>query len=81
LALDISSHAYGVQEAAVFKDPVHEVFPGTVTATDGGLVPPETPGHGVDFDETAARRHPVPEPLAHDRWALLRNTDGSVQRP
>jgi len=81
LALDISSHAFGVQEAAVFKPPVHEVFPGTVTATGGGLVPHETPGHGVDFDEVAARRHPVPEPLAHDRWALLRNTDGSVQRP
>lgn len=81
LAMDISSHAFGVQEAAVFKPPVHEVFPGTVTATAGGLVPHETPGHGVDFDETAARRHPVPEPLAHDRWALLRNTDGSVQRP
>ncbi|MFJ4410776.1 enolase C-terminal domain-like protein [Streptomyces sp. NPDC088910] len=81
LAMDISSHAFGVQEAAVFKPPVHEVFPGTVTATAGGLVPHDTPGHGVDFDEAAARRHPVPEPLAHDRWALLRNTDGSVQRP
>ncbi|MEU6853767.1 enolase C-terminal domain-like protein [Actinacidiphila alni] len=81
LAMDISSHAFGVQEAAVFRPAVHEVFPGTVTATDGGLVPHETPGHGVDFDEAAARRHPVPEPLAHDRWALLRNTDGSVQRP
>ncbi|MFF7155215.1 enolase C-terminal domain-like protein [Streptomyces sp. NPDC008139] len=81
LAMDISSHAFGVQEAAVFRPPVHEVFPGTVTATAGGLVPHDTPGHGVDFDEAAARRHPVPEPLAHDRWALLRNTDGSVQRP
>jgi mannonate dehydratase len=81
LALDVSSHAFGVQEAAVFKDPVHEVYPGTVTAVDGALVPPAVPGHGVDFDEAAARRHPVPEPLAHDRWALLRNTDGSVQRP
>ncbi|MYV53898.1 enolase C-terminal domain-like protein [Streptomyces sp. SID3212] len=81
LALDISSHAFGVQEAAVFKPPVHEVFPGTITARDGGLVPYETPGHGVDFDEAAARRYPVPEPLEHDRWALLRNTDGSVQRP
>jgi len=81
LALDISSHAFGVQEVAVFRPPVHEVYPGTVTAADGGLVPPETPGHGVDFDEAAAARYPVPEPLAHDRWALLRNTDGSVQRP
>ncbi|MCF3962839.1 enolase C-terminal domain-like protein [Streptomyces fuscigenes] len=80
LAMDISSHAFGVQEAAVFRPPVHEVFPGTVVATAGGLVPHETPGHGVDFDEAAAAKFPVPEPLQHDRWALLRNTDGSVQR-
>jgi mannonate dehydratase len=81
LALDISSHAFGVQEAAVFRPPVHEVFPGTITAAEGGLTPHETPGHGVDFDEAAAARYPVPGPLEHDRWALLRNTDGSVQRP
>lgn len=81
LAMDISSHAFGVQEAAVFKPPVHEVYPGTVVAEGGGLRPNGAPGHGVDFDEAAARRYPVPEPLAHDRWALLRNTDGSVQRP
>jgi mannonate dehydratase len=81
LALDVSSHAFGVQEAATFGPAVAEVFPGTVVARDGFLVPPEVPGHGVDFDEVAARRHPVPEPLEHDRWALLRNTDGSVQRP
>lgn len=81
LAMNISSHAFGVQEAAVFKPAVHDVFPGTVVARDGALSPHETPGHGVDFDETAARRYPVPEPLVHDRWALLRNTDGSVQRP
>ncbi|MFJ5262429.1 enolase C-terminal domain-like protein [Streptomyces sp. NPDC088387] len=81
LALDISSHAFGVQEAATFRPAVHEVFPGTVVAVDGGLAPHERPGHGVDFDEVAARRFPVPEPLEHDRWALLRAPDGSVQRP
>ncbi|MCX4978081.1 enolase C-terminal domain-like protein [Streptomyces sp. NBC_00620] len=81
LALDVSSHAFGVQEAATFRPTVAEVFPGTVVPRGGVLVPSEVPGHGVDFDESAARRHPVPEPLEHDRWALLRNTDGSVQRP
>ncbi|MEV0779884.1 hypothetical protein [Streptomyces sp. NPDC050428] len=50
-------------------------------AHDGALSPHETSGRGVGFDGTAARGHPVPEPLEHDRWALLRNTDGSVQRP
>ncbi|WP_405930225.1 enolase C-terminal domain-like protein [Streptomyces sp. NBC_00827] len=81
LALDVSSHAFGVQEAATFRPTVAEVFPGTVVPRGGVLVPSEVPGHGVDFDESAARRHPMPEPLEHDRWALLRNTDGSVQRP
>ncbi|WP_405905450.1 enolase C-terminal domain-like protein [Streptomyces sp. NBC_00828] len=81
LALDVSSHAFGVQEAATFRPTVAEVFPGTVVPRGGVLVPSEVPGHGVDFDESASRRHPVPEPLEHDRWALLRNTDGSVQRP
>ena len=81
LAMNISSHAFGVQEAAVFRPAVLDVFPGTIVARDGALFPHGTPGHGVDFDEAAARRHPVPEPLEHDRWALLRNTDGSVQRP
>lgn len=79
--MNISSHAFGVQEAAVFRPAVLDVFPGTIVARDGALFPHGTPGHGVDFDEAAARRHPVPAPLEHDRWALLRNTDGSVQRP
>ncbi|MFE2181726.1 hypothetical protein [Streptomyces sp. NPDC059455] len=47
-----------------------------VETNDPGLY-----GLGVDFDEFAARGYPAPEPLAHDRWALLRTTDGSVQRP
>ncbi|MEV6171763.1 enolase C-terminal domain-like protein [Streptomyces sp. NPDC051954] len=81
LALDVSSHAFGVQEAATFAPAVAEVFPGTVVPVDGALEPHPAPGHGVDFDEAAARRHPVPAPLEHDRWALLRATDGSVQRP
>lgn len=81
IALDISSPAFGVQEAATFREPVHEVFPGTIVPHLGAMEPHETPGLGVDFDEIAARRYPVPEPLAHDRWALLRTVDGSVQRP
>ncbi|MFE4670470.1 enolase C-terminal domain-like protein [Streptomyces sp. NPDC056716] len=81
LALDVSSHAFGVQEAATFAPAVAEVFPGTIVPVGGALEPPAVPGHGVDFDESAARRHPVPEPLEHDRWALLRGQDGSVQRP
>ncbi|WP_078856502.1 enolase C-terminal domain-like protein [Streptomyces sp. NBRC 109706] len=81
VALDISSPAFGVQEAARFTEATLEVFPGAPVPRDGGLRPSSEPGLGVDFDERAAARHPVTEPLEHDRWALLRTVDGSVGRP
>lgn len=81
LALDISTPNFGVQEAAPFADATREVFPGTYVAEHGVLRPSERPGLGVDFDEALAARYPAPEPLDHDRWAMLRSSDGSVQRP
>ncbi|ROQ69460.1 mannonate dehydratase [Streptomyces sp. 840.1] len=81
LALDISSPAFGVQEAASFTEATREVFPGAPVPRSGRLFPSEAPGLGVDFDEAAARRHPAPAPLQHDRWALLRAADGSAHRP
>lgn len=81
LALNISSPAFGVQEAARFTDATLDVFPGAPVPVDGTFTPSSSPGLGVDFDESAARRYPVPPPLAHDRWALLRGTDGSAHRP
>lgn len=81
VALDISSPAFGVQEAARFTDATLDVFPGAHVPVNGSLYPTQLPGLGVDFDETAARAYPVPPPLEHDRWALLRSTDGSAHRP
>jgi mannonate dehydratase len=80
MALNISSPAFGVQEAATFREETLEVFPGAPVPTGGHLLAPEAPGLGVDFDERAARRYPVGAPLEHDRWALLRATDGSAHR-
>ncbi|MEV4759592.1 enolase C-terminal domain-like protein [Micromonospora sp. NPDC049559] len=81
VALDISSPAFGVQEAATFRDATLEVFPGAPVPVAGRFHPSSAPGLGVDFDEAAARRYPVTAPLEHDRWALLRATDGSAHRP
>ncbi|MFD7307224.1 enolase C-terminal domain-like protein [Promicromonospora sp. NPDC059942] len=80
MALNISSPAFGVQEAATFRDATLEVFPGAPVPAGGHLLASEAPGLGVDFDERAARHYPVGAPLEHDRWALLRATDGSAHR-
>jgi mannonate dehydratase len=81
LALDVSSPAFGVQEAATFRDATLAVFPGAPVPVRGRLYPSEAAGLGVDFDEVAARRYPVTAPLQHDRWALLRGPDGAAHRP
>ena len=67
VALDVSSPAFGVQEAARFTDATLEVFPGAPVPVGGKLYPSDAPGLGVDLDEAAAARHPVTAPLEHDR--------------
>ena len=83
LAMDISSHAFGVQEAAVFEPPVHEVFPGTIVAGDGGLTPHQAPGHGVDFDEAAAAPYPdpIPSPWPTTAGPCCATPMGACRRP
>ncbi|MDT7724873.1 MAG: mannonate dehydratase [Actinomycetota bacterium] len=81
LAVDVSSPAFGIQEAATLREATLEVFPGTPVPLSGSLHPSPQPGLGVDFDESAARRFPPPEPGDHDRWALLRSIDASPHRP
>ncbi|MDR2974525.1 MAG: starvation-sensing protein RspA [Propionibacteriaceae bacterium] len=80
MAINISSPAFGIQEAAGFTEATLEVFPGAPRPVDGHILATELPGLGVDFDEAAARRYLAPEPLVHDRWALLRGPDGAAHR-
>jgi mannonate dehydratase len=81
LALDVSSPAFGIQEAYVYGDRVHEVFPGTPVAGAGYLTPSGTPGLGVDIDEREAAKYP-PTRLRHDRWAArVRAPDGALGPP
>jgi mannonate dehydratase len=81
LALDVSSPAFGIQEAYVYGDRVHEVFPGTPVAEAGYLTPSGAPGLGVDLDEREAAKYP-PTRLRHDRWAArVRAPDGALGPP
>lgn len=81
VALDVASPAFGVQEHHEFGPRAREVFPGTLTARDGVIRPPETPGLGVDVDEEAAARFPPVPALSNWHYARVRRPDGSVQRP
>jgi mannonate dehydratase len=81
VALDVSTPAFGIQEGHDYPDPVHDVFPGTLTRTGGYLYPSDRPGFGVDLDELEAAKHP-PQPLRHERWAAqVRRSDGGIEAP
>jgi len=81
IALDVSSHAFGIQECHVYNEATHEVFPGTSDVVNGHLSPSDEAGWGVDIDEAAARRFP-PERFAFERWTVqVRGTDGGLFSP
>jgi mannonate dehydratase len=81
LALDVSSHAFGIQEGHLYNDATREVFPGTPQPKAGYLWPSPAPGWGVDIDEREAAKYP-PARFAHDRWAArVRAPDGSLLPP
>ena len=83
VALDVTSPAFGIQEAHNYADPVHEVFPGTLTITGGYIAPSDRPGWGIDLDEPQAARWPAPEgPHPHGLWsAQVRRPDGGLEAP
>jgi mannonate dehydratase len=81
IALDISTHAFGIQECHQYSAPVQEVFPGTPVVVGGVLVPSEQPGWGVDLDERLAAKFP-PSRFAFERWTVqVRGTDGNLFAP
>lgn len=79
--MDVSSAAFGIQEAHDYNDATHEVFPGTPVVSDGHLAVSNAPGLGVDIDEREAAKY---GPTTHlfERWALrVRRPDGSLEAP
>jgi mannonate dehydratase len=81
VALDVTSPAFGIQEGHLYREAVHEVFPGTLRIENGWLRPNESPGWGIDLDESAAARHPAGL-SGHDAWAArVRGLDGGLIAP
>jgi mannonate dehydratase len=78
--VDLSASNFGIQESYLFQDQVREVFPGAPTFKDGYMFVCEVPGHGVDIDEKAAAKYPVPKDHA-SWWKQVRRRDGTSVRP
>lgn len=79
--LDLACYNFGIQEEYVFPENTREVFPGCPEIRDGCMWPNDRPGLGVDLDEAAAARFPLPEHEYNGAWPAIRRADGTVIRP
>jgi mannonate dehydratase len=77
--LDLAIRNFGIQESVTFDEATREVFPGAPTVKEGFLYVNETPGLGVDIDEKAAAKYPLPEKPSN--WEPIRRRDGTSIRP
>jgi mannonate dehydratase len=79
VALDVTTHAFGIQEGHTFADAVHDVFPGTLAAIRGFIAPSSDPGWGIELDERQAAKYPAV--LSADSGWTVRRPDGAVFAP
>ena len=77
--LDLAIWNFGIQEAVRFGDAMREVFPGAPSMKNGYMHVNEAPGWGVDLDETAAKKYPLPERPGY--WLPVRRRDGTSVKP
>ncbi|MGH3879315.1 MAG: enolase C-terminal domain-like protein [Actinophytocola sp.] len=81
IALDVTTSAFGIQEAHLFNAATRSVFPGCPVPRHGYLYPSPSPGWGVDLDEKEAAKYP-PETGRFERWAAtVRRPDGGLESP
>ncbi len=78
--IDLVVHNFGIQERVDFGSETQAVFSGCPTFKNGYMFVNEAPGHGVDVDERAAARFPVPPDHA-SWWKQIRRADGTSVRP
>ena len=79
LHLDVWAPNFGVQEWCRFGDVMYDLFPGLPEVRGGYMYPNDSPGLGIDIDETLAARFPCTHQV--DTWTQARLPDGSPSRP
>lgn len=77
--IDLAIWNFGIQEQTHWGPETHEVFSGLPTFENGYMVINEAPGFGVELDETAAAKYPLPD----EPWfrPIVRRPDGTPVRP
>lgn len=78
--IDFAVWNFGIQESVFFNEQTLEVFPGAPYVKDGFMYVNEAPGLGVDINEKAAAKYPIPDKVNTD-WTQLRKNDGTPVRP
>ena len=58
LHFDLSVHNFGIQECMLHNDDTNRVFPHQYTLESGVMHPGDSPGLGVDIDESLAATFP-----------------------
>jgi mannonate dehydratase len=83
LALELASYNFGVHEGGSFPADTQAVFVGCPEVKDGYMLASEKPGLGIEVDEKAAARFPIPAgpPNFDYSWGTTRRRDGTVIRP
>lgn len=78
--IDFAVWNFGIQESVHFNEQTLEVFKGCPYVENGFMYVNEAPGLGVDIDEKAAAKYPIPEHVNTD-WTQVRKNDGTTIRP
>ena len=71
---DTAINNFGIQEYMRHTEETDAVFPHTYTFSNGYLIPGNTPGLGVDFDEVLAAKYPYQRAYL----PINRKLDGSI---
>jgi mannonate dehydratase len=77
--IDLAVWNFGIQEAPRINDRLREVFPGSPKVENGFMFINEEPGLGIDIDEKAAAKYPLPK--FNYNWTQVRKNDGTPIRP